>query len=180
MNKSRLESFTDAIVAIAMTIMVLQIVPPAEANFASLWDMRFSILIYALSFFTLAIYWKSHHHLFALGTKINHRILWLNILLLFVLTMFTFTTSWVDENLTALASEVTYGAIMLVANVIYLFLAREFGKINGRKNNNRRSWFSIGVICVGLVASIWLAPAVVISCLISLLPWIKVKKPNEI
>ena len=99
MSKTRLEAFTDAVIAIIMTILVLDFVVPAEPTFAALWKMRFKFLIYILSFISLAIYWNNHHHLLQISKKINGRVLWHNMAFILCLSFFPFTTAWVDEHL---------------------------------------------------------------------------------
>ncbi|MDR0979659.1 MAG: TMEM175 family protein [Candidatus Nomurabacteria bacterium] len=179
MNKARLESFTDAVLAIAMTIMVLQLTPPVDSSFAGLARTGLSLLIYALSFFAIAIYWKNHHTLFASVEKINHRILWLNILLLFVLSLFTFTTAWVDEHWLAIAPEVLYGLVMLAANTIYFLLSCEVYRENKQKPRWARSAFSISLVAVSLLLAPIFPPVVVIACLVSLIPWLFFIKKDE-
>jgi uncharacterized membrane protein len=135
MNKARLESFTDAVMAIAMTVMVLGIAPPLGEGFGELWGLRYQFIVYAISFFTLAIYWKNHHHLFVGERQVSGKVLMLNIVLVFVLTLFPFVTAWVgvERNIYALAPELTFGLVMLVSNICFLVLDREVARVNKSK-----------------------------------------------
>ena len=98
MPKSRLEAFTDGVIAIIITIMVLDLHAPEAGSFAALWGMRSVFLIYLISFFTMAVYWNNHHHLFLLIKKINGRVLWANLAFLFAASLMPFATSWSARN----------------------------------------------------------------------------------
>ena len=98
MPKNRLEAFTDGVIAIIITIMVLELHAPSAGSWAALWQMRGIFAIYFVSFFTLAVYWNNHHHLFLLVKRINGRVLWANILFLFAASFFPFATDWVGAT----------------------------------------------------------------------------------
>ena len=119
MPKTRLEAFTDAVIAIIMTILVLDLAVPAQPTFAALWDLRFKFLIYILSFVSLAIYWNNHHHLFQISKIINGKILWYNMAFILFLSLFPFVTAWVDEHILERAPEITYGIVILLADIAY-------------------------------------------------------------
>lgn len=122
MTKSRLEAFSDAVIAIVMTIMVLELRPPGEAT----WDaFRREVLpdlgIYALSFAFLGIYWSNHHHLIHTVKKVNGKILWANIHLLFWLSLTPFVTAWVGQHY-ADVSVAAYGLALLLSAIAYYIL----------------------------------------------------------
>ena len=98
MNKGRLEAFTDAVIAIILTILVLELQPPHSGSLASLWQLRGVFAIYLVSFLTLIVYWNNHHHLFQLVERIDWRVMWANSFFMLVVSMFPFATSWVGEG----------------------------------------------------------------------------------
>lgn len=179
MSKTRLEAFTDAVIAIIMTILVLDFVVPAEPTFAALWSLRFKFLIYILSFVSLAIYWNNHHHLLQISTLVNGRVLWHNMAFILCLTFFPFTTAWVDEHLFDIAPEITYGVVILLADIAYLALARALVRANGEDSDvakalcgYRKSKITLVIIVAGLIAGLFVPLAVIISIVLSLILWV--------
>jgi uncharacterized membrane protein len=122
MNKSRLEAFSDGVIAIIITIMVLELKVPRGADLASLRSVVPVFLTYVLSFVFLGIYWNNHHHLLHGAERINGKILWANLHLLFWLSLVPFVTEWMGENHFAPTPTAVYGVVMLVAGVAYLIL----------------------------------------------------------
>jgi uncharacterized membrane protein len=125
MSTSRLEAFSDAVIAILMTIMVLELKVPTDEHGATWAAIRPVLPIfgtYALSFVFLAIYWNNHHHLLAATERVNGRILWANMHLLFWLSLVPFTTGWVGENHFASLPMMLYGIVLLLAAFAYLIL----------------------------------------------------------
>jgi len=98
MTKNRLEAFSDGVLAIIITIMVLELRPPTGISFASLRPLIPKILSYVMSFAFIGIYWNNHHHLLHTVKKVNGEILWANLNLLFWLSLIPFTTAWMDEH----------------------------------------------------------------------------------
>ena len=179
MSKTRLEAFTDAVIAIIMTILVLDFVVPAEPTFAALWSLRFKFLIYILSFVSLAIYWNNHHHLLQISKLVNGRVLWHNMAFILCLTFFPFTTAWVDEHLFDIAPEITYGVVILLADIAYLALARALVRANGEDSDvakalcgYRKSRITLIIIAAGLIAGLFVPLAVIISIALSLVLWV--------
>jgi uncharacterized membrane protein len=124
MSKGRLEAFTDAVIAIAMTIMVLNLRPPAGQGFGDLKHLVAKLLVYALSFTFLAIYWNNHHHLMHVVERINGNVLWANMALLFSLSLTPAATAWLGEHATATAPVVVYGLVLLLSAITYYVLVR--------------------------------------------------------
>ncbi len=122
MTKNRLEAFSDGVIAILITIMVLELKPPQGADWMSLQKVGPELLSYALSFVFLGIYWNNHHHMFHLVTKINGGILWANLHLLFWLSLVPFTTDWMYENHFAQVPTAVYGIVLLLAAIAYTIL----------------------------------------------------------
>jgi len=122
MNKSRLEAFSDGVLAIIITIMVLEIKVPHSPDFAALVNLFPVFLSYVLSFIYIGIYWNNHHHMLHSMTRVNGKILWANLHLLFWLSLVPFATGWMGENHFAPATLTLYGIILLMAGFGYWVL----------------------------------------------------------
>jgi uncharacterized membrane protein len=122
MTKTRLEAFSDGVIAILITIMVLELRVPHESDWQALRPMLPLFLTYALSFVYLGIYWNNHHHMFHVVDRINGRIMWANLHLLFWLSLVPFATGWMGENHFAPVPTAVYGIIMLLAAIAYYTL----------------------------------------------------------
>jgi uncharacterized membrane protein len=124
MERGRLEAFSDGVIAILITIMVLELRPPAGADLAALVPLIPIFLCYVLSFVYLAIYWNNHHHLFQAVRRVNGRVLWTNMHLLFWLSLVPFVTAWMGENHFAAWPVALYGVVLLLAACAYYLLVR--------------------------------------------------------
>lgn len=122
MSKGRLEAFSDGVMAIIITIMVLELATPHEPTWAALVPLAPVFLSYVLSFTYVGIYWNNHHHLFQACKQINGRVLWANLHLLFWLSLFPFTTSWIGETHFAALPVASYGVAQLGAAIAYYIL----------------------------------------------------------
>lgn len=124
MEKGRLEAFSDGVIAIIITIMVLELKVPHSGNFAALRPLIPVFLSYVLSFVYVGIYWNNHHHLLQAVRLVNGRVLWANLHLLFWLSLFPFVTAWMGENLFSPSSVALYGLVLLFAAIAYFILTR--------------------------------------------------------
>jgi uncharacterized membrane protein len=124
MSKGRLEAFSDGVLAIIITIMVLELKTPHEPSLEALRPLGPVFLSYLLSFVLLAIYWNNHHHMLQAARHINGAILWANMHLLFWLSLVPFVTGWMGETHFAALPVAAYGVVMLMAGVAYFILAR--------------------------------------------------------
>jgi uncharacterized membrane protein len=124
MSKSRMEAFSDAVFAIIITIMVLEIQVPHGAELTALRPLIPVFLSYALSFLYLGIYWSNHHHMLFVTHGVNGAILWANLHLLFWLSLVPFVTGWMGESHLAPGPTAVYGVILLLAAIAYLLLQR--------------------------------------------------------
>ncbi len=123
MRTSRLEAFSDGVLTIIITVMVLELKIPDGIRFHDLQQSSGTgLLTYVLSFVYVGIYWNNHHHMFSLVRRVNGVVLWANLALLFSLSLFPFTTAWVDETHFAQTPMVTYGINLLAAAVAYYIL----------------------------------------------------------
>jgi len=182
MTKGRLEAFSDAVIAIILTIMVLELVPPHTTELAELVDELWpKFLSYVLSFAYLAIYWNNHHHLLQAARTVSGRVLWANMLLLFWLSLIPFATAWMGENDFAPQPVAMYGVVLILAAVAYYILVRtlihapgQVATIAEALANDRKGLVSpffylvaivlapfVPAVSVGLymlVAAIWIVP----------------------
>ena len=132
MTSNRLEAFSDGVIAIIITIMVLELAVPSihEANgegadtLHALWELRFVFISYVLSFAYLAIYWNNHHHMLFVTERISGGVLWANMHLLFWLSLIPFATAWMGENDFAQVPTAVYGAVLLMDAIAYFILQR--------------------------------------------------------
>ena len=124
MTKGRLEAFTDGVIAILITIMVLELKVPHGVDLAALRPILPIFLTYVLSYVMLGIYWNNHHHMLQAATRVTGGVLWANLHLLFWLSLVPFVTGWVGENHFAPVPTAVYGAVLLMAGLAYLVLER--------------------------------------------------------
>lgn len=122
MKPGRLEAFSDGVLAIIITIMVLELRPPHEPSLAALRPLLPVFLSYVLSFVNLGIYWNNHHHMLHVTRRVDGAILWANLHLLFWLSLVPFTTAWMGENHFAAAPTAIYGGVLLLAGFAYQVL----------------------------------------------------------
>ena len=125
MTKNRLEAFSDGVIAILITILVLELKVPHGSDFAALRPLLPVFLTYILSFVFLAIYWNNHHHMLHTVQKVNGRILWANMHLLFWLSLIPFVTGWMGANHFASEPTALYGFVLLMAAIAYTILQHE-------------------------------------------------------
>jgi uncharacterized membrane protein len=124
MNKTRLEAFSDGVIAILITILVLELKVPHQADWAALRPLAPVFLTYVLSFVFLGIYWNNHHHLLHAADGISGGILWANMHLLFWLSLVPFVTGWMGENHFAAVPTAAYGLVLFCAGIAYYILVR--------------------------------------------------------
>jgi uncharacterized membrane protein len=181
MSKARLETFTDGVIAILITIMVLELRVPHGSDWDALRPLVPLLLCYALSFIFLAIYWNNHHHMFHAVDRVNGRIMWANMHLLFWLSLVPFATGWMGENDFASLPTAVYGIVLLLAAVAYTILVQAIiahqgphSKLRAAIGSDRKGMISMALYVAaiplafvhreiawaifGIVALIWLAP----------------------
>jgi uncharacterized membrane protein len=124
MSKGRLEAFSDGVIAILITIMVLELRPPHEATLEALRPLAPNFAAYALSFVFLGIYWNNHHHMLQATRTVSGAVLWANLHLLFWLSLVPFVTAWLGENHGESLPTAAYGAVMMLAGIAYYVLER--------------------------------------------------------
>ncbi|HWD54683.1 MAG TPA: TMEM175 family protein [Acidimicrobiales bacterium] len=181
MTKGRLEAFTDAVIAIVMTIMVLDLHAPSGHGFSDLKLLLPKLLVYALSFTFLAIYWNNHHHLMHVVHHVDSRVLWANMGLLFSLSLTPAATAWFGGHSGDTAPVVVYGLVLLLSAIAYFLLTRALLRVHAPDSalavaigSDRKGRFSAIAYVVGIglafvepwaavaiyvaVAVVWLVP----------------------
>jgi uncharacterized membrane protein len=180
-SKGRLEAFSDGVIAILITIMVLELGAPHAATLAALRPLAPTLLSYLLSFVFLAIYWNNHHHLLQATHHVDGRVLWANMHLLFWLSLVPFATAWLGRQWLAPWPVAVYGIVLLCAGMAYFVLSRCLIAVNGEQSplaqavgEDRKGIVSLGTYMTAiplafvqpaiscglyvLVAILWLVP----------------------
>ncbi len=181
MKTNRLEAFSDGVLAIIITIMVLELEAPDEVTLEALIPLFPVFISYLISFIFLGIYWNNHHHLFQITERVNGKILWANLHLLFWLSLIPFATSWIGEHHIETAPVALYGFVLLMSALAYYILQSRIIKYHDegfvlrkaigkdRKGKLSMLFYIIGlilsfispilaIICYVLVAVIWVVP----------------------
>jgi len=160
MGTGRMEAFSDGVIAIIITIMVLELKVPHGSDLTALRELLPVLASYVLSFVYVAIYWNNHHHLLHACDRINGAIMWANMHFLFWLSLIPFVTSWVSEQRDAPVPAAAYGVVLLMAGVAYLVIERQMVRENGPQSvlaeavgRDRKGLASL----IGYVAAIVLA-----------------------
>jgi uncharacterized membrane protein len=139
MKPERLEAFSDGVFAVALTVLVLEIKIPAGIDWQALQDVWPTFFSYVLSFVYIGIYWNNHHHLFAAVHRIDGRVMWANLHLLFWLTLFPFGTGWMDASHFAARPTAIYGVVLLMAAVAYSILQHNILRLEEPSSALRRA-----------------------------------------
>jgi uncharacterized membrane protein len=166
MTKSRMEAFSDGVIAILITIMVLELGVPHGTDLSALAPLAPVLLSYVLSFANLAIYWNNHHHLLQAAHRVDGRILWANLHLLFWLSLVPFGTAWMGENEFAPVPTAAYGVILIMAAVAYYILVRA---LIAREGPDSVIATAIGTDIKGRISPILYAIAIPVALV---LPWV--------
>lgn len=160
MEKNRLEAFSDGVIAIIITIMVLEMKVPHGSDWAALKPLLPVFLSYVLSFIYVGIYWNNHHHLLKACRRVNGGILWANLHLLFWLSLFPFATGWMGENHFTPLPTALYGAVLLLAAIAYYLLQTRIIAEQGRDSQLAAS---IGKDWKGKLSPVFYLAAIITS-----------------
>lgn len=160
MGRNRLEAFSDGVIAIIITIMVLELKVPHGDSLEALSEVLPVFLSYILSFIYVGIYWNNHHHLFHAVQKVNGNVLWANIHLLFWISLVPFTTGWMGENHFTKWPVILYGFNLLMSAIAYFILAQTLVRLHGKNSTlaeamgkDRKGIISLILYTLGLGAS---------------------------
>ena len=173
MRKGRVEAFSDGVIAIIITIMVLEMKVPHETDLAALRPVLPVLLSYVLSFLYVGIYWNNHHHLFQLVRRVNGTVLWANLHLLFWLSLIPFVSGWMGENHLARLPVALYGVVLLGAAVAYRILTWALLAEHGRDSalaramgRDRKGKISLVLYALAIIlaaVSAWAAAAIYVG-----------------
>jgi len=165
MHKGRLEAFSDGVIAVIITILVLELRVPHGADLASLQPLLPVAISYVLSFVYIGIYWNNHHHLLQAASHVDGAVLWANLHLLFWLSLVPFVTAWMGENEFATIPVAVYGFDLLMAGFGYYFLERSLIAAQGKDSRLHmavgaeiKGWLSIVFYSIGIVAALFWTP----------------------
>jgi TMEM175 potassium channel family protein len=167
----RLNAFTDGVIAIAITIMVLEIRLPHEPTFAGFLTMAPLLGIYALSFVNVGIFWANHHHLLQDTTKIDGSVLWANLFLLFWLSLIPFEIRWMGEAGLVAWPVAAYGGVLMMSAAAYLLLERTLiraegdgSRVGAAVGSRGKEWLSFALYAFGFAAAFLISPYVSVAC----------------
>ena len=162
MEKGRLEAFSDGVIAIIITIMVLELKVPHGAEWTALLPLVPKFLCYVLSFLYVGIYWNNHHHLLKACRRVTSGIMWANLHLLFWLSLLPFVTGWMGENDFARQPTLLYGIVLFVAAISYFLLQRIIVADHGRDSHlaaaigaDYKGWLSLLLYVIGIALTFW-------------------------
>ncbi len=131
MHKGRVEAFSDGVIAVIITVLVLELHPPHSADWSALAPLVPVFVSYVLSFANLGLWWNNHHHMLQAANRIDGRVLWANLFLLFWLSLMPFVTGWMGENNFSSIPVALYGADLFMSGVAYYFLTSALVAVNG-------------------------------------------------
>ncbi|MEC3912398.1 TMEM175 family protein [Sphingobium sp. CR2-8] len=179
MRSGRLEAFTDGVVAIIITIMVLELKVPQDGTLAALSDSMPILLAYVLSFINVGLYWNNHHHLMQATQRIDGRVLWANLFLLFWLSLVPFVIRWFDASGFSAMATASYGVVLGMAAIGYELTEQSIIACNGRQSAVGRAigrdWkgkISLALYAVAVPAAFFARPVAIILYVAVLLFWL--------
>jgi uncharacterized membrane protein len=162
MGKGRMEAFTDGVIAVIITIMVLEMKVPHGADAAALVPLVPVFLSYVMSFVYVGLYWNNHHHMFHAVQRCSGGVLWANLHLLFWLSLVPFVTGWMNENHFAPLTVAAYGVVLLCAALAYTILTRVLLRLHGHDSTLARAlgrdfkgWLSLAIYVVAIAAAFY-------------------------
>jgi TMEM175 potassium channel family protein len=178
-SKGRLEAFSDGVLAIVITIMVLELTPPAGSSLDDLFALWPKFLSYSLSFAYLAIYWNNHHHLFQASRTVSGRVLWSNMLLLFTLSLVPFATAWMGEHSFAGTPVMVDNAVLILPAIAYYILVRALIAAPGQSatlaaaiGNDFKGKISIVIYALALPFALYLPAVAILVFIVVAAIWI--------
>lgn len=165
MHKGRLEAFSDGVIAILITIMVLELRSPQGTEWSALRVTFPTLLSYVMSFVFLGIYWNNHHHMFHMSERVNGKILWANLHLLFWLSLVPFATGWTGQNHFAPVPTALYGIVFIMSALAYTILQNCIIRLQGPDSKlavavgrDKKGKLSIGLYAIGIAAALLAHP----------------------
>jgi uncharacterized membrane protein len=165
MHKGRLEAFSDGVIAVIITILVLELRAPHGVDWSAVTPLIPAFISYVLSFIYLGIYWSNHHHLLQAASQVNGAVLWANLHILFWLSLIPFVTGWMGENEFATLPVAVYGFNLLMAALAYYVLERALIAAQGKDSRLKmavgaeiKGWVSVALYVAGILIAIFWTP----------------------
>jgi uncharacterized membrane protein len=180
MKSGRLEAFVDAVVAIIITVLMLELPRPKGYTFSAVYDLRLNYFAYLVSFLIMAVFWVNHHKIYQRIEKIDDNNLWINIGMLFVLSFAPYLTEWMEEYPNKILPSFCYWAFFLIIDIFFYFMMKNLLKNNPNNISirdtvySKRMVFSIlGILMISLILGLEFKPvAILIGCFVTALIWI--------
>lgn len=161
MEKNRIEAFTDGVYAIIITIMVLELKVPHNPNLETYLAMWPVFISYAVSFLFVGLNWASHHHLFQTVSKVDNKVLWINMINLFILSLVPFATATMGENDFKAVTVTIYASLLTLSIIVYMFLVAQLCRLHGNNSSfsntfkgHKKSYFSLVLNSIAIILSI--------------------------
>lgn len=175
MGTERFEALIDAILAIILTIIVLEIPMASNGSWEALFEIRLDFIIYALSFLVIFNFWNYNNNIFSIVNKVNHKVIWYMGFSLFVLSFLPYLTIFVTENFNSFIAHAAYGMDFIICGILSLFTANELKKsdkgniaLQVALKNNKPLYYSILITTIGFILGYFYPPAITLCCLISI------------
>lgn len=186
MKKTRLEAFSDGVIAIIITIMVLELKAPHGHDWPALRQVLPTLFGYVLSFAYVGIYWNNHHHLLQAVGRVNGLSLWANLHLLFWLSLIPFVTEWMGEDYSGAMSVAAYGFVLLMAGIAFDMLSRALKHANGEKTTladlsavSPKAWISVAAYAFAIALAFFLPAASLVLYVAGGLLWVTPERRIE-
>ena len=175
MGTERFEALIDAILAIILTIIVLEIPMASNGSWEALFEIRLDFIIYTLSFLVIFNFWNYNNNIFSIVNKVNHKVIWYMGFSLFVLSFLPYLTIFVTENFNSFIAHAAYGMDFIICGILSLFTANELKKsdkgniaLQVALKNNKPLYYSILITTIGFILGYFYPPAITLCCLISI------------
>lgn len=173
LEKGRLEAFSDGVIAVIITIMVLELRVPHGGDLAALHSVAPTFVAYVISFVNVGIYWNNHHHLLRAATGIDGRVMWANLHLLFWLSLIPFVTAWIGQNPTATVPAAVYACVLFFSGLAFTLLGQALIAVNGKDStmaraigSNKKGIVSIVLYALAIAAAFvapWISDVLIVS-----------------
>lgn len=187
METSRFETFIDAIIAIIMTVLVLKIPQPSEPTLLGIWSLKTMYIAYFISFLVLFNIWYNNHNLFQLIDTIDNKVVWINGVMTFIISLLPYFTIWLANNMYSIPAETMFGIIFIATNITYnlgvwaVYKSNPYNKeLQESSYNSRQVLIPFAVLIIGVILTYTVfIPGIYVACMISVILWIIIARINR-
>lgn len=179
MESERFEALIDAVLAIILTIIVLELPLPGGVTWSAVWEVKIEFFAYLVSFLIVFNYWNSHQEIFSLSNDIDSRVIWIHALLLFILSFLPYLTTYLSGNFYSIMAQSIYALEFVLLDVVFYIIILELKRINPDNeiiqnfNALKEEVLMLGILAIGfIIAFLGYPPAIIFACLISRIIWI--------